>query len=143
MVPTTLLNACSRLPADWGSAELTFASTADSRTIGVTWPIRDPEIATPSAQATISTATALSMAPPTASTARAGCQVIFSRSRAPAYWNSACPSDAARITMNRAPRETQIDGSAWPSAIGASQMPSSPPRSSPAVAKAPVTNPCQ
>ncbi len=131
------------MAADCGSAALTFASTADSRTIGVTCPIREPEIATPSAQATMSTASALSTAPPTASTARAGCQVILSRSWAPAYCSSAWPSEAARITMNSAPREIQIEGSALPSAIGASQMPSNPPSSSPAVANAPVTKPCQ
>ena len=45
--------------------------------------------------------------------------------------------------MNSAPRETSIDGSASPSAIGASQTPSSPPSSSPDVANAPVTKPCQ
>ena len=45
--------------------------------------------------------------------------------------------------MNSAPREIQIEGSALPSAIGASQMPSNPPSRSPAVANAPVTKPCQ
>ena len=106
-------------------------------------PIREPEIATPSAHATTSTAAALSAAPPTASMARAGCQVIRSRIRAPTYWNSPCPSDADRITMNSAPRETSSDGSASPSAIGASQTPNRPPSSSPVVANAPVTKPCQ
>ncbi len=45
--------------------------------------------------------------------------------------------------MNSAPSETSSDGSASPSAIGASQTPSRPPSSSPEVAKAPVTKPCQ
>ena len=45
--------------------------------------------------------------------------------------------------MNSAPSETSSDGSASPSAIGASQTPNRPPSSSPVVAKAPVTKPCQ
>ena len=105
--------------------------------------IREPETATPSAQATSSTATALSAAPPTASTARAGCQVILSRSREPTNWKTACPSDAARITMKSAPSETHIEGLASPSTVGASQTPKSPPSSRPVVAKAPVMKPCQ
>ena len=100
-------------------------------------------MATPSAQATSSTATALSTAPPTASRARAGCQVILSRILAPVNCSSAWPSDAARITMNSAPSDTSSDGLASPSAIGAIQTPNRPPSSSPAVANAPVTNPCQ
>ena len=103
----------------------------------------EPAIATPSAQATSSTATPLSAAPPTASTARNGCQLIVSRSRAPPYWKTAWPSDADRITMNSAPSETSTRGLASPSATGASHTPSNPPSSSPAVANAPVTNPCQ
>ena len=47
------------------------------------------------------------------------------------------------ITMKRAPSETHSDGAASPSASGAAQTPSRPPSSSPPVAKAPVTNPCQ
>ena len=120
-----------------------MASTAESRTIGVTGPIRDPDTATPSAQATSSTAAALSTEPPTASTARTGCHEILSRIRAPAYWRKACPSVADRITMNSAPSETQIEGLASPSATGASQRPKSPPSSRPPVANAPVTKPCQ
>ena len=88
---------------------------------------RSPESATPSAQATSSAATALSTAPPTASSARTGCQVIWSRMRAPTSWNSACPSEAQRITMKTAASETRIDGVALPSAVGASQTPISPP----------------
>ena len=57
---------------------LTLASTAELRTGPVMPLIRDPETATPSAQATTSTAAALSTAPPAASRARAGCQVILS-----------------------------------------------------------------
>ena len=89
------------------------------------------------------TATALRAAPPTASTARIGCQRMRARIRAPTYWKSACPSEAARMTMNSAPSETHRDGSASPSAIGASHTPNRPPSSSPAVANAPVTKPCQ
>ncbi len=143
MVPTTSLNAPSTLPAACGSTALTRASTAESRTSGVRAPIRVPDTATPSAHATMSTATALSAAPPTASTARAGCQVILSRILAPRNCISACPSEAHRITMNSAPSETPSDGSASPRISGASQMPRSPPSSSPEVAKAPVTKPCQ
>ena len=105
--------------------------------------MRVPETATPSAHATSSTATALSADPPTASTARIGCQVMRARMREPAYWNSAWPSDAAAITMKSAPSETHSDGAASPSARGAAQMPSRPPSSSPAVANAPVMKPCQ
>ena len=47
------------------------------------------------------------------------------------------------MTMKSAPSETHSDGAASPSASGATQMPSRPPSSRPAVAKAPVTNPCQ
>ena len=89
-------------------------------------PMREPEMATPSAHATSSTATALSAAPPTASTARTGCQVIRSRILAPTNCSTAWPSEAARITMNSAPSETSSDGSASPSAIGASQTPNEP-----------------
>ena len=45
--------------------------------------------------------------------------------------------------MNSAPSDTSIEGAALPSANGASHTPNRPPRSSPPVAKAPVTNPCQ
>ncbi len=64
MVPTTLLKDPSAWPARAGSISLTLASTAESRTWGVIGPIREPETATPSAQATSSTATAESAAPP-------------------------------------------------------------------------------
>ena len=59
------------------------------RTCGLIPGIREPLIATPSIQATSSTATTLSTEPPTASSARIGCQVIFERSRVPANWSSA------------------------------------------------------
>jgi hypothetical protein len=100
-------------------------------------------MATPNAHATTSTAAMLSAAPPTASSARTGCQVIWSRIRAPTSWRSAWPNDAQSSTMKRAPSETHTEGSASPSSIGVTQMPMSPPSSSPAVANAPVTNPCQ
>lgn len=45
--------------------------------------------------------------------------------------------------MNNAPRDTQIDGEASPSAIGASQMPKAPPARRPKVAAAPVMKPAQ
>ena len=142
-MPTTLLKAPSTSDASSGSTSSTSASTVDSRTIGVIPPIREPEMATPRAQATSSTATALRAAPPMASTARMGCHLIRARIRAPTYCSTACPRDAHRMTMKSAPSETHRDGSASPSAIGASQTPKSPPHSSPAVAKAPVTKPCQ
>ncbi len=142
-MPTTVLKVCSSPPADCGSAESTLASTVEARTIGVTPAIREPETATPSAHATSSTATALRAAPPTASSARTGCQVMRDRSRAPTYCKVAWPSEAARITMNSAPRVTSSEGLASPRAIGASQMPKRPPASRPAVAKAPVMKPCQ
>ncbi len=142
-MPTTSLNASSSPPARCGSTSLTLESTSELRTIGVTPSIREPETATPSAQATIRTAQALSAAPPIASSARTGCQVIRSRILAPPHCSRPCPSEAARITMNSAPSDTSSDGSASPSAIGASQTPKRPPSSSPAVAKAPVTKPCQ
>ena len=103
----------------------------ESRTCGLMPGIRDPLIATPSIQATTSTATTLRAAPPTASTARIGCQVILARMRVPANWKTAWPSEAITSTTNSAPSETHIDGAASPSRIGASQMPTSPPRSSP------------
>ena len=103
----------------------------------------EPATATPSAQDTSSTASPLRTAPPAASTARNGCQRMVSRSRAPAHWNTACPRLAVRMTMNSAPSETSTDGLASPSATGASHTPVSPPSSSPAVAQAPVMNPCQ
>ena len=116
----------------------------DLRTCGVIAPNRDPDTATPRAQATRSTATADSAAPPAASTARAGCQVILSRTFAPANWSIAWPRVAREDHDEQcAQRDPQSDGSASPSACGASQMPNSPPSSSPTVANAPVTNPCQ
>ena len=142
-MPTTVLKAWSAWPALVGSASLTLASTAELRTWGVIGPIRDPETATPRAQATSSTASADRKAPPTASTARAGCQVILSRTLAPAYWSIAWPMVADRMTMKSAPRDTHSEGAASPRACGASQMPNSPPSSSPIVANAPVTKPCQ
>ena len=105
--------------------------------------MRVPEMATPSAQATSSTAAALSAAPPTASMARTGCQVIRSRIFAPRNCSSAWPSEADRITMNSAPRDTSSEGVASPRATGASQTPKRPPSSSPVVANAPVMKPCQ
>ena len=45
--------------------------------------------------------------------------------------------------MKSAPSETSSDGAVSPSSTGASQTPNRPPSSSPAVAKAPVTKPCQ
>ena len=142
-MPTTLLNVCSTLSESAGSVWSTLARIAESRTRGVTAPMRVPETATPSAHATSSTATALRTEPPMASTARIGCQVMRSRSRAPTYWKSACPSEAEMITMKSAPSETHSDGAASPSARGATQMPTRPPSSRPAVALAPVMNPCQ
>ena len=121
----------------------TLPSTRDSRTSSETHGSREPVMATPSAQATTRTATMLSAAPPTASSARTGCQVIWSRIREPTNCSRACPKEALSSTMNSAPSETHTDGSASPSSFGATQMPTRPPRSSPAVAKAPVTNPCQ
>ena len=75
-MPTTSLKALSTEPAEVGSASSTLASTVDSRTIEVTGPILVPETATPRAQATSSTAPTLSAAPPSASSARTGCQVM-------------------------------------------------------------------
>ena len=142
-MPTTLLKACSTLLESAGRVASTLARIAESRTSGVIPPMRVPETATPSAQATRSTATALRADPPTASTARIGCQVMRARIREPAYWKSACPSEAETITMKSAPSETHSDGAASPSARGATQMPSRPPSSRPAVANAPVMKPCQ
>src|SRR5512145_1075790 len=89
-------------------------------------------------------AEALTAAPPTASTARTGCQVIRSRMRDPKYWKTACPNDADSSTTNNAPRETHREGSASPSSWGTSQSTlTKPPISRPAVAKAPEMNPCQ
>ena len=122
---------------------MTSASTLESRTIGVMPWSPDPESATPSAQATSSAAAPLSTAPPTASRARIGCHLILSRIRVPTSWKSACPREAQTITMKIAASDTRIDGVASPSAWGASQTPARPPSSSPVVAKAPVTNPCQ
>ena len=85
----------------------------------------------------------LSAAPPTASSARTGCQVIRSRIRAPAYCSTAWPNDAQMSTTNSAASETHSAGAASPSSSGASQMPRRPPSSSPRVAKAPEMNPCQ
>ena len=102
-----------------------------------------PLTATPSAQDTTRTAAMLSAAPPIASRARTGCQVIRARIRAPAYWRTAWPSEAQTSTTNSAASDTQSAGAASPSSRGASQMPSRPPSSSPAVAKAPAMKPCQ
>ena len=143
MVPTTLLKACSTLLESDGNVSSTLARIAESRTSGVIAPIRVPDTATPSAQATSSTATALSADPPTASTARIGCHVMRARMREPMNCKSAWPSEAEMITMNNAPSDTHRDGAASPSAIGAAQMPSNPPIRSPAVANAPVMKPCQ
>ena len=56
---------------------------------------------------------------------------------------TACPAEAHSSTRNSAPKETPSDGVAVPSSCGTSQIPPRPPSSSPDVAKAPVTNPCQ
>ncbi len=90
-MPTTSLNASSSPPARCGSTSLTLERTSELRTIGVTPSIREPETATPSAQATIRTAQALSAAPPIASSARAGCQVIRSRILAPRVLQQTLP----------------------------------------------------
>ena len=143
VVPTTLLKAFSRLAAEAGSTPSTSFSTNDSRTRGVIPEMPDPATATPRAHDTSSTAAPLRTAPPAASTARNGCHEMVSRRRAPAYWKTACPRLAVRITMNSAPRDTSTDGFASPSATGASQTPVRPPSRSPAVAHAPVMKPCQ
>ena len=142
-MPTTLLKVASTFPESGGRVWSTRARIAESRTSGVIAPMRVPETATPSAHATSSTATALRADPPTASSARTGCQVMRSRSRAPNHWKTAWPRDADRMTMKSAPSETHSEGAASPSASGATQMPSTPPRSRPAVAAAPVMKPCQ
>ncbi len=85
----------------------------------------------------------LSAAPPTASSARAGCQVIRDLIRVPANCMIACPNDAQSSTTISAASDTHSAGWALPSSFGASQMPSSPPSSSPPVANAPAMNPCQ
>jgi hypothetical protein len=69
--------------------------------------------------------------------------VIRSRIRAPRYCRTACPTDAHSSTTNSAPSDTHTEGAASPSRRGESQIPKNPPTSSPAVANAPVTNPCQ
>ena len=142
-MPTTSLNADSFELASAGRMLFTSARTFESRTRGVMPRSPEPESATPSAQATSRAATALSMAPPTASSARTGCQVILDRRCAPPIWNSACPSEAQMITMKTAASETRIDGLALPRAVGAAQTPISPPSRRPTVAKAPVMKPCQ
>ena len=126
-----------------GLLTATSESTSEERTCWLTTGSAEPLTATPSAQATTRTAAVLRAAPPTASSARAGCQVIWSRIRVPAYCSAACPDDAHTSTTNSAPRETHSDDSASPSSCGASQMPTSPPSSRPAVAKAPEMKPGQ
>ena len=85
----------------------------------------------------------LSAAPPTASRARAGCHVIRERILTPANCMIAWPNDAQISTTNSAANDTHSAGEASPSSFGASQMPISPPSSSPPVAKAPAMKPCQ
>ena len=142
-MPTTWLNESSSESAWSGTTWSTRARTSDSRTWSETHGSVAPLTATPSAHATTSTATALSSDPPTASTARTGCHGIRSRIRAPPNCSRAWPNEAPMSTRNSAPSDTQTEGSAAPKIFGASQIPSSPPRSSPVVAKAPVMKPCQ
>ena len=52
----------------------------------------------------------LSAAPPTASRARTGCQVMRARIRAPANCRTACPKDAQTSTTNSAASETHSAG---------------------------------
>ena len=142
-MPTTESKDRSTCCACTGIASLTVTRTLLSRTCGPTPGSREPLIATPSIHATMRTATTLSTEPPRASTARTGCQVIWSRIRLPANWKSAWPIEASTRTTNSAPSETHSEGAASPSSSGASRMPAKPPSTSPAVANAPVTKPCQ
>ena len=137
------MNSRSAVFAVAGITVSTSRSTAEVRTIGPTPGMRDPLIATPSIQVTTSTATTLRAAPPTASTALAGCHVIVSRARPPTYCRIAWPNDAQISTTNTASSDTSSDGSRLPSRIGASQMPSRPPRIRPTVENAPLMKPCQ
>jgi hypothetical protein len=144
--PTTSLNASSACSAWPGITSSTCPSTSEERTWLLIPGRLDPLTATPSAHATTSTAAVLSTAPPTASSARTGCQVIRARIRVPANWSTAWPNDAQISTTNSAPSETHNDGAEAdrsPSSCGASQIPSRPPSSSPAVANAPEMKPCQ
>src|SRR3954452_23829907 len=107
---TTSLNACSALSALPGNASSTFASTSEPRTADVTLGIRAPLTATPSTQATISTETAASAAPPSASTALTGFQEILFRNREPRIAPIVRPIEASSTTSTRAANDTSTLG---------------------------------
>ena len=121
----------------------TSESTSEERTCWLTTGSAEPLTATPSAQATTRTAAVL----------RAG--LAHGVERAGRLPGDLVADPGAGVLQRRLPErrahehheqrteETHSDDSASPSSCGASQMPTSPPSSRPAVAKAPEMKPCQ
>src|SRR3954451_1754464 len=140
-VLTTSLNDCSARSALLRRNSSPFASTCDPRTADVTLGIRAPLTATPSTQDTISTDTAASAAPPSASRNRTGFQDSVFRIREPTTAPSVRPIEASSTTRTSAAKDTDTLGEKLSSTLGTPQMPTAAPARSPTVAHAPSTNP--
>ncbi|GAA2932631.1 hypothetical protein GCM10020221_30540 [Streptomyces thioluteus] len=76
-----------------------------------------PARAEPISQATSSMATTLTSAPPVASSARAGDQVMWPRSRLPRCVVAAWPTEAQTITMTTAATAARVPGDRSPAAL--------------------------
>ncbi len=95
-----------------GTTRETPNITLDSRTSLLTVGSEVPATREPSSQATISIARTFTSAPPVASRARAGDQVMYRRSLFPRWVVAAWPTDAHTITSTIATMAPKVPGEA-------------------------------
>ncbi len=132
-------------PACSGRARSTPWSTLEPRTslptVGRVVPASSPPIS----QATRSMATTLTTAPPVASSARAGVQVMWRRSLLPRWVVRAWPTEAQTMTMTTATTAAAVLTSASSvtasQRTGSSSTAASPPPRNPITDRMPMTNP--
>jgi hypothetical protein len=139
-------NSLNQLSACGGSTRETPSSTLELRTCLLSVGSDVPARADPMSHATSSIARTLTRAPPVASTARAGDQVMYCRSLLPRCVVNAWPTEAHTMTMTTAPTTPMVPGCA-PSVRafhsgGSTRIAARPPPRKPVTERIPTTNPC-
>lgn len=106
--------SANQVPACWGITRDTPSSTLELRTSLPSVGRDVPASAEPISQATSSIARTLTSAPPVASSALAGDQVMWRRSLLPRWVVNAWPTEAHTITMATAAMAAKVPGVASP-----------------------------
>jgi hypothetical protein len=136
------LNAENQVEAPGGMTRLTVRSTAEPRTSSETGGRSVVATAEPRNQATTRIEIALTNAPAPASTARAGCQVMYWRRLPASRVASTCPTMARPSTMRIATiEEAGEDPVTCRRNCGASSMPTTPPPRKPRNESTPTRKP--